>query len=105
LAGDFLEDERVVGVGGVGLEKKLERGLRIKTCLGSEGGLEEGIGRGYSRGGAKRSKARERGGEEEGREAARVVHGERFDCRQGMDAGWRPVMEKLLRYPRERPTV
>ena len=76
LAGDFLEDERVVGVGGVGLEKKLERGLRIKTCLGGEGGLEEGIGRGYSRGGAKRSKARERGEEQEQEDSAGGVHRE-----------------------------
>ena len=103
LAGNFLEQKGIVGSCGDGLEKKFEGGLRIKTCLGSEGGLEEGIGRGYSRGGAKRSKARERGGEEEGREAARVVHGERFDCRHGMDAGWRPVMEKTFALPAGTP--
>lgn len=43
LPGDFLQEKRIVGVGGVGLEKKGEGGFGIKAGLGGEGFVEEGL--------------------------------------------------------------
>lgn len=74
LAGDFLEDERVVGVGGVGLEETFEGGLRIKAGLGSEGGLEEGVRGGCRRGGLETAAAGEHGAEQEQEDSAGGVH-------------------------------
>ena len=76
LAGNFLEQKGIVGSCGDGLEKKFEGGLRIKTCLGSEGGLEEGVRGGCRRGGIETAATGERGAEQEQEDSAGGVHRE-----------------------------
>jgi hypothetical protein len=82
-----LEDERIVGAGGIDTKKEREGGLGIEARLGGEGIAEESgsVGSGRRDGVGRCGKAEQRAEEDERR--AERAHRKSYGCCEGMDAG------------------